>query len=306
MNTYKLRQWLSLGESAHFLTEKLKSPFQPLDVCRLALDGHLQMSLNFPSGITVRKVRIIKCTLDSLMELVENYTEENRGLYLGPTFELNRIIDYAEPYDTELIDFSGVCDLAMLGDDRYQVEIAFCQYSQLPLPLRSPYTLRGLLLDAGDGELYQVQRYVECELEIHALKCEAAELGISDEDIQSYIDIFAAMRYMMARGEFGYRRYVPSVSLPPDAYFVVRVEALDYLVDCVLNKEPSRKTDPREYNGLRKAYRNIILLNYGEEVARNPRRHYDGKCGKVRTALEMNGLDCPNGQTVERWFKDLD
>ncbi|KLP35548.1 hypothetical protein [Enterobacter ludwigii] len=302
----KFRQWLSIEESARYLTGEIKSPLHPQDVYRLALDGHLNLSLYFPSVVYGRRVRMVQRSMHSLAGLLDNFTTENRGVYLGLSFEPDRLIDYAEPEDTALSFIKGIQDIPLLGDERLVAETFFCQFSQLPLPRRSGDTPRGLLLNMGDKGLYQVQRFLQVQTEMDAMRREAEASGVADALIRPFLSEFEALRQITPWHKEAWRRYVPAVSLPPDAYFVVRMEVLDDLVRRALSKETEVRPTTRTVNGQAQLIKSLLALHYGEEVARNPRRHFDGKRGKIRMALEAMGLPCPGGQTVARWLEDAE
>lgn len=302
----KFRQWLSIEESARYLTEQVKSLIQAQDVYRLALDDHLNLSMYFPSVVYARRVRMVQRSMHSLSGLLENYIMENRGVYLGLHFEPDRLIDYAEPEETNMTFIKGIHDVTLSGDERLAAESCFCQFSNLPLPRRSGDTPRGLLLNMGDKGLYQVQRFVAVPAELEAMRREAEAGGIPDDVIRPYLAMFEALRQITPWDAEAWRRYVPAVSLPPDAYFVVRMETLNDLVLRALSKETRVKPALRTVNGQAQLIKSLLALHYGEEVARNPRRHFDGKRGKVRMALEAMGLPCPTGQTVARWLEDTE
>lgn len=304
----KFRQWLSIEESARYLTESVKTPLQPQDVIRLALDEHLSLSLYFPSVVYARRVRIVQRTMKSLVDALDNFVQENRGIYLGASFEPERLIDYAEPEDESVTFLKGIHDVPLLGEERRIAESLYCGYSQLPLPHRSGDTPRGLLLSMGDNGLYQVQRFLVVQTEIDTMRRQAEASGTDESAIRPYLARFEALRPIMRWDPEAWRRYVPAVTLPPDAYFVVRMSALDDLVQRALNRETTMKPEPapRVTSAQAQLIKSLITLHYGEEAARSPRRHFDGKRGQIRLALEAKGLPCPTGLTVARWLGEAD
>lgn len=302
----KFRQWLSIEESARYLTVQIKDIIQPQDVYRLALDGHLKLSLYFPSVVYSRKVSIVRRTMQSLLHNLDNITQENRGVYLGVNWHPDREIEYAEPQDEAMMFLRGLYDTPLQGDERFAAESLFCQYSNLPLPRRTPDTLRGLLLNMGDKELCQVQRFLLVDQELVTMRREAEETGVPDEDIRPFLARFEALRTVTPWDVDAWRRYVPQITLPPDTYFVARMDALNDLVRRALTKETPLRPATRTVNKQAQLIKDLLTAQFGEEVARNPRRHFDGKDGKVRQALESMGLTCPSGQTVARWLDDAE
>ena len=51
---WKLREWLTIHESAVYLSSKIGSTVNGKDILRLALDGHLQLSVDIPGVVQAR------------------------------------------------------------------------------------------------------------------------------------------------------------------------------------------------------------------------------------------------------------
>jgi hypothetical protein len=56
---YKLREWLTLGDAARYLSAALGEDLSKADVIRLALDGYLHLSVNVLSPIPARKGSLV-------------------------------------------------------------------------------------------------------------------------------------------------------------------------------------------------------------------------------------------------------
>ena len=85
----KLQDWLTIDEAARELSEIVSDGVAPADVLRLAIDGHLRLSLYLPVKVTVRCQRIADNSLDPP--------------------EISRAIE-------------GLCDVPMSGRGKSQIE----------------------------------------------------------------------------------------------------------------------------------------------------------------------------------------
>ncbi len=52
---HKLREWLTVSEAARHLADVMHEPVTEADVLRLALDGHLALSVNFPTEVSAKR-----------------------------------------------------------------------------------------------------------------------------------------------------------------------------------------------------------------------------------------------------------
>ena len=86
---HKLREWLTIGEAAQEIALALEDHVSEADVLRLAIDGHLTLSLYLPSKVAARCQRIDDESLDP--------------------DETNRLIE-------------GICDLPMRGRAKLQIQ----------------------------------------------------------------------------------------------------------------------------------------------------------------------------------------
>jgi hypothetical protein len=131
----KLKQWLTVADAARHLGIIFEEDVSEADVLRLALDGHLTLSVHFVNGArgrcgpivaikdaqrTIRKedpddwTHLKDSPPPGEGEKVQVFSTFIHGVWLGD----GRVIEC--PWETELLD--GVWDLTMLGHERLEVE----------------------------------------------------------------------------------------------------------------------------------------------------------------------------------------
>jgi hypothetical protein len=130
-----LKQWLTVADAARHLGILFGEDVSEADVLRLALDGHLTLSVYFVNGARGRcgpivrvedaqwtiqeedpddRIHLIGSPPPREGEKVQVFSSFVHGLWLGG----GRVIECAK--ETELLD--GVWDLTMLGHERLEVE----------------------------------------------------------------------------------------------------------------------------------------------------------------------------------------
>jgi hypothetical protein len=111
----KLRDWLTVDDAAEELTAALSERVRPADVLRLAIDGHLRLSLYLPVAMTARCRRP---------------EDESKG----------------ERITSEKVE--GLCDVPMLGRGKAQIEHAYhWQHDNNFVPMEDPI---GAWVEFGD------------------------------------------------------------------------------------------------------------------------------------------------------------
>lgn len=141
----KLREWLTVEEAAQRLTISAQEEVSEADLLRLALDGHLTLSVHFVNHAKGRPVSIER--LDSeercskIREEVQDFLREHPeyepceqlqagmehviGLYRGDELLDGEHVLTFEGDDQQPVTLEGVWDLLMLGAERLDVEHAY-------------------------------------------------------------------------------------------------------------------------------------------------------------------------------------
>ena len=92
---FKLAEWHSLEDSADYLSDVLEEKVTPAKILRLAIDGHLKLSVRI-----VKHLHAALCALDQIN--------------LGRELNLVEAVPVADNYEFLL----GVYDLPMIGRER--------------------------------------------------------------------------------------------------------------------------------------------------------------------------------------------
>lgn len=213
---FQLKKWLTVPEAADRLSSSFGEKVVEADVLRLALDGHLTLSVDFPNKAKARKRSEKAISVDEHLKsffdvevtmrggerTFEEYVE--KAFARGQLPERLRGSDLSEKEiiiddygDVETIE--GVFDLPMIGAEALDVHHRFMMLSDGPeITLQC---LDGAFVTDGSGEHYQLQdRFSDMP---------------SDE-----LPSFERPK------PFSERDYYPAGALPDDALWVVRTEAL--------------------------------------------------------------------------------
>ena len=115
----KLKSWLTLREAASYLSILLGEDVTEADILGLALDGRLTLSVSFLNFTSGQIGKIIPYDEADLMPDWSPNGEERMTVINGIQLDEERVLSF--PYThTKIIE--GIWDLAMEGDERYDVE----------------------------------------------------------------------------------------------------------------------------------------------------------------------------------------
>ncbi|WP_278412976.1 hypothetical protein [Stutzerimonas kunmingensis] len=131
----KLKEWLSTEEAADRLSISVGESITEADILRLALDGHLTLSVYFVNHAKGRPFRIEPLDKANVLEAVRSYAE-GRPVMCDQIEQLNEfVLTYRgdllpngeelmvlEGNDNEYKKLEGVWDLLMLGAEKLDVE----------------------------------------------------------------------------------------------------------------------------------------------------------------------------------------
>lgn len=104
---FTLREWLSLEDTAKYLSNVFNEPVTISDVLTLALDGRITLSLRFESSITVREAAITESPMS--------------GAYGKPYIKAANGVVFKLTHETKQID--EILDLPMIGGERECVRL---------------------------------------------------------------------------------------------------------------------------------------------------------------------------------------
>jgi hypothetical protein len=237
---FRLKEWLTLDEAAQHLSIVFEDSVSSSDVLRLGLDNYLRLSVYFVNHAEARCGKIVHYSISELANAIATGNlPQDLNWHVWPAgamavlqpnktaeeSEKDRIMlmskrlgdDYYLTLDDDVKTITGVWDLPMYGNEKFDVEQMY------QVATRGPnVTLQGLdgTFVAGHGHIYQLQdSYKAAEKD--------EELGL------------------------GLVRYFPASGLPKDAVIVVRPEALREFEQNVVNEGRSEPEASQEH---RRAY----------------------------------------------------
>jgi hypothetical protein len=241
---FTLKKWLTLQEAARHLAIVFGEEVCEADVLRLALDGHLKLSVNFVNHARACKVNVRPIEEaeyeDFLFELPPEISipEEHKGkpirVMKGINLDNKRVLDFGK----DVMWLDGVYDLAMLGNERIDVEHQYQMLTNGP-----SVTLQGLngafvtgdahtmyqLLESYDNNEYQAGsngrlRELEQEILLKNIKPEKVQelLAKHKEDRKTFLAKAKELRDAGRDSE----NYYPAGGLPDGCVMVVRTDAL--------------------------------------------------------------------------------
>lgn len=231
---FKLKEWLTLDEAAQHLAVVLGESVLEKDIYRLALDGHLQLSINIINGTQVHKGKYIdpenvKWREFSFPSAREKPVQIPDSLHMGGKLFLK--------LEEKVKSVDGVWDLVMWGGALLDVEH---QYQQLiGGPEVTLISIDGTFIES-DGVVCQVlESFDENEYQKGSLARERdMETFIATNDLS--VDKIKGIRQKFKQEREKYlkvkksqtdeQNYYPSGGLPSEGVLVVRTKAImDFL-----------------------------------------------------------------------------
>jgi hypothetical protein len=238
---FTLKEWLTVADAARHLSIAFGEDLTIADVLRLALDGHLKLSVNFVNYATGRCGKIVPIQDSHYHEFpsdwgseIRGLPEEARGKRLMVLHELRFDDKHVIEFDENVTTLKGVWDLPMIGTERLDIEHYYQQLTGGP-----PITLQnlnGAFVDGRDGQIFQLQESYDkneyqagSRAQLKKLKQDIANNNLGEEEAESLLS-----RYKEDQKKFLERQksqqesenYYPAGSLPEDSVIVVRTQAL--------------------------------------------------------------------------------
>jgi hypothetical protein len=194
----KLKEWLTVPDSAGHLSILFGENVTEADVLRLALDGHLTLSVHFVNNAQAKCVRTIPLA-----------QADRRVLTIGDEYGLLVGDDKVLPYGGEVTSIGGIWDLTMIGSERIEIEKKYQLLTGGPrVELQSG---KGALVNCPDGRWARLVEHVST--------------------IEDYERHLRSPYYHPSN-------YYETDRLPSDAVLVVRTSALQKLEALISESEP--------------------------------------------------------------------
>lgn len=332
----KLKEWLTLEETAKRLSITAGEEVTEADVLRLALDGHLTLSVYFVNHAKARMGKFIPLSETEwsfappllpiptgaplTAEIVSHYPKHFQQLWHNtPPEQRDNCLPMLKSLATEdnryihlekdVVTLTGVWDLPFIGCERIDVEYAYQQLIGGP-----EVTLEGLdgsFVSRGDDTVCQLQESWEQNPyqkgSLAAL--ERIKDAIFDKDIPSEKAEPLLAKHKEDRAHFleeqanrpNAERYYPAGGIPRDSVLVVRTVALreleeKLLADEIQQEKPLHPSERRSAGQIIATLAAMAKLDLSAPYAADE---------ALRAGAATHGLELPNSpETVVKFLKD--
>ena len=199
---FNLKVWLTVPDAAKHLSIVFGEEVSAADVLRLALDGHLKLSVNFVNKARAKCGKVIPIEDAQYREFpadlvasMPGIPEEAKGkpvmVLRGLNIDDKRVLEL----ESEVVSLEGVWDLPMIGAEQLDIEHE-CQ-NLTDGPAVTLMNIEGAFVARTEGEMCQLQ------------------------------DSFEPKEIKTPHGKKKFdRSYYPAGGLPDDAVLVVRTDEL--------------------------------------------------------------------------------
>jgi hypothetical protein len=123
---FNLKKWLTVEDAARHLAIVMGEEVTEADVLRLALDGHLKLSVDFVNGTKARLGKIVPTSEAKMVQGVPLKNGEPCEPYeiaLGLKLNGSEIVQF----DEKVVPIYGIWDLLMIGNERIDIEFKYYQ-----------------------------------------------------------------------------------------------------------------------------------------------------------------------------------
>ncbi len=236
---FKLKKWLTLPDAAHHLSIVVEEEVTEADILRLALDGHLKLSVFLVNGARAKPCNVIQ---HADVEWKEILGLEGEIVYVPKkpitSFENGVILEFLDGYT--YLD-SDVWDLPLIGDEKYHVE------HEYQMRIEGPTVEGGCLDGAFVMSTGPHQRYFQLQ------------------------DSFEPKEVDTPEGKKTLKKsYFPAFGLPDDSVLVVRTGALREF-EASINDEPMPPLADRAHVSDKLAKMNQAAAKFWANAARDDR-----------------------------------
>lgn len=252
---FKLKEWLTVPDTAKHLSIAFGEEVTEADVLRLALDGHLKLSVNFVNHAYAKHGKVVYIPEDELLAAIKagNLPDELEWGTFSPEMmahapgipddQKGKPVTYLRSLQLdsdrylnlkpEVTSISGVWDLPMLGGEKLDIEHAYQMMTDGPgITLE---TMEGSFVERADGDMCQLQESFDdneyqagSNAQLEKIKTKIAIENLGKAEAEKLLNQHKEDRkkYLSRRRENRNNDYYPAGGLPRDAVHVVRTEEL--------------------------------------------------------------------------------
>ncbi|MDD2744086.1 MAG: hypothetical protein PHV02_17620 [Rhodocyclaceae bacterium] len=162
---FKLKEWVTIPDAARHLSQIVNEPVSEADVLQMALDGHLKLTVDFPNRAKARIGRVIPYKDVPHHELP---SLDGKGTFTyADGYPLHDIKNGEQlqgetpfiHFGKEVVSIDGLWDLAMLGNER--IDIEFDLQNLIGGPEVTMTNIEGTFLNRSDGTWAALQDQFE-------------------------------------------------------------------------------------------------------------------------------------------------
>ncbi|WP_445658337.1 hypothetical protein [Achromobacter sp. NCFB-sbj8-Ac1-l] len=329
---FQLKEWVSVADAAQYLSISLGEPVTEPDILRLALDGHLTLSVYLPNGATVTRGRIVTHSLaDVVAAVADNKVPDGldwipvpkafaqKGLAASqddsgeevPLILSLRVDDsrWITLDREKIVSVWNVWDLPMFGGERLDVEHEYLRLTGGPSITAE--TLDGAFIWRGPESICQIQADFDDNEYVGgskaggiALESRIAQDEIGKKEASKLRTDFETKRkkYKDERKQKDYcDNFYPSGGLPDDSVIVVRTAALRDFEQSFggTSKEEEKPLSSRERDTLL----TLIAAMAKEGYKHDPTNKARSAVSDILTDVQKAGLSISD-QTIRDKLKD--
>ena len=259
----RLREWLTISEAAKHMSISFGEEVTEADVLRVALDGHLRLSVNFVNHARARCGKPVAIEdaewgeyPAELVSTLPGMPEEAKGKPLRYMKGLNIDGERCLTLSDDVATIHGTWDLPMIGAEALDIEHEFQMLTGGPAVTLS--SLEGAFVEGLDGSLCQLQEDFDSNehqrgslAALEALRRRIKEERLKPDEAKSLLDSHAEQRkdfLERRKGRPARENFYPAGGLPDDAVLVVRTESLRNFEESIDEsaQAPDRKSAPRD------------------------------------------------------------
>lgn len=260
---FNLKKWLTIPDTAKHLSIIFGEVVTEADILRLALDGHLKLSVNLINYARARVGEVVdfkntqwelfplstttsmegEMTVDNIEDFrkipfdlankVQKLSMKERAQYSAVLKSLIIDNDRYLNIEQESIPISDIWDLPMIGNGRNDIEHQYQKLTDGPA-----ITLRRVdsaFLQKDDATIYQLQESFDdneynpgSKAQLKKIKDYIAESKIDESEAKQILDMHSEARkeYLERIKENPESDFLPAQGLPQDAVLVVRTDEL--------------------------------------------------------------------------------
>ena len=244
---FNLKEWLTVKDAAKHLSIFFEEEVSEADILRLALDGHLRLSVNFVNHaqaklgkfIPNKDVEYLEYPAEEILQRFPNASlhEELKGKMICYALAMQYDDERFITFDDSIIStITGVWDLCMVGNEKNDVEHKYQMLtdgSEVTL-----ICLDGTFLERESGEICQLQeRFANTTTPHVDNKISAFEKIIIDAGTITQERLLEKKQKRQNRPYNHPDNYYPAGGMPDDSILVVRTQALIDLQENLSAKE---------------------------------------------------------------------